>query len=780
MRRVLAVTARATARPCARPPAAVAPSIATAPRRMLSTTRPTRFFFNRPETRPADIVRDILKAAEDGRPDVVARLYPSLTDLYERSSASSSTRLVQHHEFQRVMRAVARSHRYNLLLRMFRDLPSKFGFDVTPLDHHILVLGLSNAGKMSMALKWLEHMELERKEKQGDGIRPHVSDFNVVLNGWRRKRNLFEMRRVVEAMRKIGIEPNVVTYNTFLSALFEHERVDEVRQLLDEMDKKGVEPDLYTQTALLTGFVDVGEMASAKKVRAKLAPVVEEAVSTGTVLPERYDTAMVNGLLKFESAAHGFDRAVRLAERYRDGGVPLDLWTLNTLAVEGAKDVRTADEGLRILERLEDLVDRQADRKSWSIVIEGLSRRAGPAGQGLEPALELYQLARNRSVEPDSTMLHPLLAALLSPPPTAESFAIAKELYEDFKTSSRSFEHSPDQPIYSLLLRACADPATLDLAYSRAIVSDMKKQGIQLDSETALYQIESLMRAASTFDEAFRAYDEVRALDPSVLSSAAAYNRVLETYLSLSVPSTSRAPAAVAPKHLVMEFLADMRTSGHPANAATYSTILTYYSRSASGTVDLIEHFHSLIKLDVHLDPDTALFNSLLGAYSRVRAFGHAYRVWDSMLANRRSGSTAGPDNRSLSILIDTVGYDATPAARLRGRRVWTDLDRGEGGVGIVRNKHNWDGWVECLCRWRELDEAADVAVVDMVGRDGRPKSNKDTFEILLKFARRTKRRDVWEAMRDKLERYRPEVVDELRTTGSKPLRPWDEATRST
>ncbi|GAA5882144.1 hypothetical protein JCM16303_005628 [Sporobolomyces ruberrimus] len=781
MRRALATTASARAsttltstRPRPRPAYSLT---ATPAARPFSSSTSNPFFFRRPEIAPSQIVQDLTRAASDGRPDLVAKLYPSLVDAYKSSSSSltssssSAGPILTQRKLQGYMRSIAQSNRINLLLRMFQDLSTVFNFTPSPLDHHLLVMGLVNSGKMIKATRWLDSIE------QTHGLKPHVSDFNLILQGWRRKKDLYEMRSLVQnVMRdKHGIEPNVVTYNTFISALFEQGgKLDEVRKLVREMEENRIEPDLYTETALLTGYLDAGELGSAREVQKRLAPVVTKAANSGGLLDStKYDTAMVNALLKYEARVEGFESAVDLAEKYKRGGVPLDNWTLNSLLVEGSQDLRKAEEGVRLIEQLEDLVELQADRRAWSVVINEMARSR--QGGGIDEALNLYYLARDRSIDPDTTMIHPLVEALLTPSPTPESFAIAKALYEDLSTSnalsSRDFSLD-QQPIYALLLRACADPSTLDISYSRTLISDMKARGIKLDSTAAMSHIESLMRASSSYEEAFESYDELRALDPSVLSSTTAYNSVLSTFLSLSFPSSSSSPPPTAPPPLVMEFLSDMRKSSHPANSITYSILLTYYSRTSSASPSLIEHLHSLIKLDINFDPDTALFNSLMSAYSRVGAFNQTFRIWETMLINTKSGSSIGatgggigPDQRSVSILLDACGWNRSKDAKTRGRRVWNDL--GTKRIRIVRNKKNWDTWIECLCRWGEIDEATRVATEEM-GVEGNSRADKDTFEVLIKFSR-TFGREKWEEVRGKVFGLRPDLREELKDVGGEP-----------
>jgi hypothetical protein len=283
----------------------------------------------------------------------------------------------------------------------------------------------------------------------------------------------------------------------------------------------------------------------------------------------------------------------------------------------------------------------------------------------------------------------------------------------------------------------------------------------------------ALMRAAGSYEEAFQAYDEIRALGPSVLDLRA-YNAILAAFTSLPFSADEAAP----PK-LVMEILTDMRKSNHPPNSATYSLLLTYYAYAAPSSFNHVAHLHSLIKLDSSLDPDTALFNSLFMAYSRTGATSAAYRIWETMLQyTLRSSSGTGAiavDSRTLSILFDTCGHDGTAAAQARARRVWADLESGR--LGVERNLKVCDSYVEALCRFGALDEAERIVFGDMDGggRGGGggplPRSGVSTVEVLLKFARKDSQ-ERFEAVSKRIQEERPDSWDAIGTETKQPRRP--------
>ncbi|GAA5823684.1 hypothetical protein JCM11251_000724 [Rhodosporidiobolus azoricus] len=772
MRRAATAAWRAAALPSARPISSVArPAPAPAAVRNFSSSSPSNFFFRKPTKSTGELARELLDTKKQDRPDLLAKLYPAYVDslkLSSSASASSSSRRTRppldHAELHSLLRFAATTNRFALALRIFNDLPTVHSLSQTPGDHHLLVLAMSRTGRLAQAQQYL--LDLERTY----GFKPHISDWNVLLGGYRSKGDLDSMARVVELMRspEFGTEPNVVSYNTFLSALFEQGKLAEVRALVGEMrSRQDVASNVWTETALLTGFLDAGELASAREVRDRLAGMVEDGLNKGKD-EARDDTAALNALIKFEAADRGFRAGVKLAGKYAEMGVELNLRTVTTLAQEGAKTVASAEEGVRLVEGLEELLPdgRRAERHAWSAVIVALTRRAA----GADEALKLYHLARDRGVQPDSQMVQPLLDTVLSSPPSPDPdedpLFLAKSLYEDLSTSSRSYSIAPDAHIYSTLLLACASPPSSspltppDLDWSRTLIADMKSRSLKLDGPTTVRVILALQRGTKSWEEAFSVYDTLRALDPSVLDLVA-YNTLLHGFVHLVPPLQADIPA---PSPLVNEFLSDMRRTSYPPDSTTYALLLTYYSRAAPAgpaARQTITHLHSLLKLDVHLDPDTALFNALMAAYSHTRAYGKAFGVWDSMVANQRSG-VAGVDETSLSVFLDTCGWEGGVQGEQRGRHVWEELEKGWfPAKGLRRNKKNWDSWVEALCRWGRFEEAEEAVFGRMVGEEVKegaaPRATTETVETLLRFARR-QGKEAHERVARRLREERPDL----------------------
>lgn len=721
-----------------------------------SSSSSTSFlFFNKPSADASKLFKDLGEAQATDRLDLVAKIYPSLVKAVAGTSAKSSsvnkTTSDQHARLQETMAFVATTPKFNLLLRMFNDLSSTFGIVPDWKDHHHLLKGMARSGKSSRALKWIETME------ETHGVRPTAHEWNIVIGGFRKERDWDGMTLTKEKMLSQGCLPNASTFNALIGARFEASDLSGVRKLQSEMEEAGVSPDVRTETALLSGFIKAGEMGSALEIQQRLMKAVQSN-KTGP----KIDGAALNALVMFECVDNGFEAGCRRAEEFVKLGLTLNTFTVNTLAKAGISNTMRVKDGEDLIELLEESTRAPADRRTWSIVINGVL--GGP--DGLQGALKIYQESRDRSIRPDSAMIQSLLDPLLSPSPTPENFIIARDLYEDLTSSSRSNTTAPDSGIYVTLLKACADPTHPDLEYSRTLMADMRERSIRLLPTTVAWHIIALMRAASNYDDAFKAYDAMRALDVTVLDGAA-YNSIIMAFTSLDFPLKDNHLAPLAPPSLIMEFLSDMRKSEHPPDAFTYTHLLSYYSRTYNHSATMVAHIHSLIKLDINLDPDTALFNSIMNAYSRVGAFNAAYRIWDSMRSNR--GGAGDIDTRSVSIVIDTCGWEEEQAREAnsggsigiagaqRADKIWNQLREEKFQLNLIC----WEAWVECLCRSGRFEEAENVVFEDMSKNGLGTLAEQSTFEILLKFSRR--REGMWQRLRTRIQQENLEMFEKIK-----------------
>lgn len=709
------------------------------PSRSFATTAATRFFFNRPDPNsPSVLLQELLQAQRNGRLDTFNRVYPKLIDSLR---AKPNQTKIEPTQFRGFMRFVAQSSRASLIVRMFQDL-KWVGYDPEGVDHNLLLLGLTRSSKVDKALKWIQSM------RETYGVTPTCSDWNLVIAGYRRVKDFNSMQEVLNVMRGVGISPDVVSYNTVIAGLFDAGDMAGIEVVRAMMEKSGVVADLYTETTLLNGYAAAKDLLPASAAHTRLRLLLDQVrpASVG-----HRELSALNALVSFATLESGYLAATLLAEKFREQGFPLDAHTMNILAKGGIGGIVTAEEGGNFVQELERVTGITSDRYTWGIVISNVL--AG--SNGLDEGLKLYQEARSRNISPDAPMVQPLLDALLQDP-TPATFRIAKNLYEDLVAGSKDYRLGPDASIFITLLKACAHPSIKDLDYSSTLLNDMRERGLRLEKHSVTQHIITLMRVAPSWTEAFKAYDIVRALDVSALDTLS-YNTIIAAFASLPFLDPITSIRESAPRAIVHEFLTDMRRSAHPPSVGTYTLLLDYYSKcpSQNSTSSAIAHLHSLIKLDQTIDPDTALFNALMNAYSRVGAYNTALRIWESMKLN----PYIGIDHITLSILFDTVGYMNTDESKLFGKKVWRELN--EEGNRIGMNLKSVESYLEALSRWGEHEEAERIAFEEM-GIGSKIVARHSTFETLLKFSLRDGE-SRWVALRERIQKERPELWEGLK-----------------
>lgn len=777
------------------------PSVSQSSSHSHSGTR-SFFFFNKPNnsSSPQIILNELQSAQKAGRLDLIPKLYSKLVATTTTTSTGITTttrkdvqQQVTHDKLTHLMRFVAQTNRFSLLLKMFNDLPL-FGYQPDVYDHHTLLMGFVKSNKLSKAIKWIESM------KATSDISPRTIDWNIIMGGYRTQGDIEGMKRVIKLMKVLGrgeTDPDLFTYNIMISAYLESKDLDNLSEVRKEMEEAGIIPNIVTETALMMGYLDMEEMKSARNARDRL-----QTLLSTIPMGDQWDSRSVNALIKFKLVEEGYTEGLALVEKFRNKGCRLDQWTMSNLANVGAKEVKTVEASRNLVEELERIVGAESTRYTWSIVIQGALKN----GAGVEVALAIYQEARDRSITPDSSMIQPLINALILPSPTAEAFVIVKRLYEDLTVHSKDYRARPDLPLYISLLKACADPIHPDLEFANNLLNDMKDSGMTLEKEMVGWYIIALMRASKSFEEAFKAYDMIRSMDVSLLDESE-YNKILVAFTNLRFdlppPTTSTTasdpdsettpvrrpraiPPATAPANIIQEFLTDMRRSDHPPSSTTYTILLNHYSKSYLTSASAISHVHSLIKLDIYVDPDTALFNALMNAYSRTGAYAESFRIWDRLVA--RTGGVE-IDSHSISIVLDTCGFENNLEGFKRGRKIWNRITKEEVSDENRHNRRgggnlkNWESWIECLCRWGEFEEAFEIVFEQM--KDGKnaiegthytvPQLESSTIEILLKFSLREKRegrssRPAWERVRD---RVRDEYSGEIWET-TKRLELWN------
>ncbi|KAG6814112.1 hypothetical protein H0H92_002107 [Tricholoma furcatifolium] len=382
----------------------------------------------------------------------------------------------------------------------------------------------------------------------------------------------------------------------------------------------------------------------------------------------------------------------------------------------------------------------------------------------IEHALSLYNNSKSAGVVPNAALVHPLIKALCQAqnPPLDESLDKALAIYDDLlavadpspeeKKSYDEHARGPDAAIYHTLLRALASSGNFQKYFpiAKELLDDMDTHKIPTDNSFAASSIIVLfMRRAESLADAMDVYYGLRSsLDER------GYAVVLSAFSKLSFGNDLPIPSLTN----YFDIVSDMRRAGLEITVEVYTILLNqlasvatqYRSDLPADTMhDLItttRRVHDFLTLDAAVSPDEQVFNQLMDTYQRLGCFGDAYRVWETMYISGRFNRV------SVSIIFDACGY---AGALHIAKKVFAQLGRDRFSMDL----HNWNTWVECLCRLNRLDDAMRVACLEMGKNENTIAPGVETARILIKFARR----DGFEAdVQERLKRYLPELWKKL------------------
>jgi len=168
--------------------------------------------------------------------------------------------------------------------------------------------------------------------------------------------------------------------------------------------------------------------------------------------------------------------------------------------------------------------------------------------------------------------------------------------------------------------------------------------------------------------------------------------------------------------------------------------------------ISAVRRAHDLLTLDASLSPDPHVLNQLMDTYQRLRCFGDAYRVWDMMYLSGQF------DSVSVSIILDACGWAGTWDI---AKQVCLRLSRDK----FRFNQHNWNTWIECLCRLGKLNDAVKTVCLEMGREQNDVAPDIDSVRIIVKFARKVNQHEL---VLSRVRRYLPELwetlPDDLRT----------------
>jgi pentatricopeptide repeat protein len=144
---------------------------------------------------------------------------------------------------------------------------------------------------------------IEQLRREEPGWAPDVRIYNILLNGWSRKRRLDKVQKLWAAMRDAGVRPTMVSYGTLIDALCVMHRPDQAVDLLDQMREEGIGANLLTCNPIVYALAQAGRFTDAHKVLEKfplygVAPNISTFNSLVLGYCKHGDLAGASGVLK--------------------------------------------------------------------------------------------------------------------------------------------------------------------------------------------------------------------------------------------------------------------------------------------------------------------------------------------------------------------------------------------------------------------------------------------------------------------------------------------------
>lgn len=633
---------------------------------------------------------------------------------------------------------------YRRLRRVFSELETWFGVKHPVQNHHWLLLGMVRANKADDALRWILAMP------QTHGIQPGTQDWNVVLSGFNkpsrgRRKTVSPIEQFRDAWQHLlqsNVNPDAITFNIYLRALFGQEElnISDISAVLQDMQARSITPTTSTWSTLLEGYTARNHLEQATEAYNNLKLSID------------LDTIAWNSILAYAGHFHGAASVWREWEEWQNLDDPPepDDYTFAHFLRHGAKDVLNSPEPVQAaLDELNSISERCAIHPSpWACAafIQRLLSCSSDPEQGFRLALDFYHkvIFGPGAIMPHSVMVNPLLERLLEIGPS-DQLSQAIRLFDSLSEGVEE-GYAPDVGVCHSVLRICEQSGPPGVEYALSVLDHMRQEHLTFERiETALEHTDGLMKASGSYQLAFKAYSWMRALDPTQFDTEA-YNKVLTTFSFLDFSSSASNPAAakIAPQFF-LEILKDMRSSGQSPDTITYTLLLEYYSRRYK-RADQVRRLHDIIKVDLQYDPDIRLHNALIVAYGYVGDYNAAFRVWQSLMANRHRPNM-GINHATISAILDVCGFSNSKA---KADHIFQSIQNDR---SLPLNKRNWDTWVECLGRLGCLEQACGVVEKDMADM-----ADLDTADILFKFARRAGP-TVHQQVRDKMQASRPDLL---------------------
>ncbi|KAJ7070879.1 hypothetical protein C8F01DRAFT_1108200 [Mycena amicta] len=679
-------------------------------------------------------------------PNAVRSHYLPLVEELHRNPASEP--VLSRKQLMTIIDLLATSGRpadLECIRSMCSHLPTYFGVPVTPELHTVVIAALLRQGYLPLAQDWIRNIP-----ELPPHVPPTLEHYHTFLRSCPQHVQPVFLREVVtQRMRRSGVRPDSETFSLLVRCIINNSAFTKLlvhrdcfHGIIADMKMHRVSPDPSILSAITQYYIEHGFAAYAEELQGTYASHFPDAPT-----PEEEQRLALNKRL---AAMPGFNRALRTYTRLVHTGFA------TATTPDAIRAILNSSRDIQDLRRVESVLGVKADASAYAVLVNNNIRV-----RELNDALAVYSAAKEAGIVPVAGLVSPIIRSLCSNDQKRAAvhnahLDTALTLYADIDEAHPAPEegspealavqdhsahsHGPDVDIYTCLLRGLGLSSNIKTAYpvGVSLLSDMKLRNIPPTQAIRTSKIILDMRSCATLDDAYNVYNKSRSelTDSSYLVVLHAFSRMSH---SMGHPDMLQ---------YYFQIVQDMRQAGFRITDRVYTDILQQFAEMAglrkkqwkwSHTKDplnplppnmfadleaAVRQVHNILSLDTTIQPERlrVVWNQLMDTYQRLGNFAEAFRVWETMFHTEKYGSI------SVSIILDACGY----AGEFNVAKQIVNNLRAQ---GFVLTLHNWNSYIECLCRLHQFGRALEVLCYDM-GTISQPvKPDVSTVSIMVKLA---------------------------------------------
>ena len=146
----------------------------------------------------------------------------------------------------------------------FRELGYKYWKELETAHRNLDGAALRIGMQACVEVEKFEEAEKILKTIEDRQVQPDVRTYNILINGYAKKRNTAAIETLFKKMIQANLKPSITTYNALISSHVKWGRLEEANKCFEMAVADGIQPDAWTYTILMKGHINRGGLKEAK------------------------------------------------------------------------------------------------------------------------------------------------------------------------------------------------------------------------------------------------------------------------------------------------------------------------------------------------------------------------------------------------------------------------------------------------------------------------------------------------------------------------------------